>query len=177
MVNASSSTKIQTTVNVSKMSLGALDKLSQDSGVSRSRLVDIAIRRFIRWGSNLNPRDLKVLSDYEVQELTSYHNHTSSIPPILDTSEESLVNLMPERALLHGGQVPIGLADEDVRVLRLYHEDRERLRKLLESEGDPSAAMLQTAPESHRGPNMGQPTNPRPGVASPARRGRPKGKR
>lgn len=61
-------TRVQTTVSVLAESVEALDLMAAASGVSRSRLIDLAIRRFSRWAAQLDPADLALIADYEVAE-------------------------------------------------------------------------------------------------------------
>ncbi len=75
--------RIQTTVNISSEAVEALDALSKASTVSRSRLVDLALRRFIRWAEPVRPQDLKLIADYEVNEPTAgfLRRRTTTMPP------------------------------------------------------------------------------------------------
>ncbi len=75
--------RIQTTVNISSDAVEALDGLSRASSVSRSRLVDLALRRFIRWAMPVAPKDLKLIADYEVSEPTTgfIRRRTTTVPP------------------------------------------------------------------------------------------------
>ncbi len=79
----SKNNRIQTTVNISSDAVDALNELSRASTVSRSRLVDLALRRFIRWAEPVSPKDLKLIADYEVSEPTAgfMRRRTTTIPP------------------------------------------------------------------------------------------------
>ncbi len=83
MSNHRHGNRIQTTVNISSEAVEALDALSKASTVSRSRLVDLALRRFIRWADPVRPQDLKLIADYEVNEPTAgfLRRRTTSLPP------------------------------------------------------------------------------------------------
>lgn len=61
-------TRVQTTVSILEAAVSGVDELAIESGVSRSRLVDLAVRRFLRWAANLDPRDLQLIAEYEVTE-------------------------------------------------------------------------------------------------------------
>ncbi len=83
MANHRQGNRIQTTVNISSDAVEALDALSKASTVSRSRLVDLALRRFIRWADPVRPQDLKLIADYEVNEPTAgfLRRRTTTMPP------------------------------------------------------------------------------------------------
>ncbi len=83
--------RIQTTVNISQSALDSLDGLSKDSLVSRSKLVDLAIRRFTRWASGVSAKELKLIVDYEVSEQTGAlrRRRMSSLPPSMAEPEET----------------------------------------------------------------------------------------
>ncbi len=95
------SNRIQTTVNISSDAVEALDALSKASSVSRSRLVDLALRRFIRWADPVRPQDLKLIADYEVSEPTSsfLRRRTTTMPPAVpnngDDEDEYEAPVMP----------------------------------------------------------------------------------
>lgn len=63
--------RIQTTVSVLGESVESLDAMAAASGVSRSRLIDLAIRRFVRWAGSMDPADLALIAEYEVAEPVS----------------------------------------------------------------------------------------------------------
>lgn len=60
--------RVQTTISVLSDAIEGVDMLAMGSGVSRSRLMDLAIRRFLRWASQLDPQDLQLIAEYEVTE-------------------------------------------------------------------------------------------------------------
>ncbi len=62
--------RTQTTVSVSKEALDVVDELSSNSGVSRSRLFDMAIRRFARWAQDVHPDALRQIAEYETTGTT-----------------------------------------------------------------------------------------------------------
>lgn len=85
MTNAprySKSTRIQTTISVLEEAVASLDTLAQASGVSRSRLMDLAVRRFLRWAANLDPQDLQLIAEYEVTEPISGFVRRNTPSPI-----------------------------------------------------------------------------------------------
>lgn len=61
----------QTTINVSDEALATLDELSRLSGVSRSKLFDLAARHFVSWAQQLNGQQLRLLADATIHEKTS----------------------------------------------------------------------------------------------------------
>lgn len=63
--------RVQTTVSVSGEAVAALDRIADESGVSRSRLFDLAVRRLVRWAEVVRPADIRLIVDYEVTEKTS----------------------------------------------------------------------------------------------------------
>lgn len=67
--------RIQTTIHADSGALETLTRLSESSGVSRSKLIDLAIRRFARWASSLDVSELKLIAKYEFDE------EPSSRPP------------------------------------------------------------------------------------------------
>ncbi len=84
--------RIQTTVNISEGAMRSLDRLSQESTTSRSKLVDLALRRFIRWASGVSPAELKLIVDYEVSEATGElrRRRMSSAPPMAEPEEDHI---------------------------------------------------------------------------------------
>lgn len=82
--------RLQTTIHADSASLETLGKLSEKSGVSRSKLIDLAIRRFARWAENLSPEQLKFISDYEFAEDNGVQ---SSRPPKTGVSGEHRITI------------------------------------------------------------------------------------
>ncbi len=76
------STRVQTTISVLEEAVEGLDGLAQASGVSRSRLMDLAVRRFLRWAANLDPQDLQLIAEYEVTEPISGFVRRTTPPPM-----------------------------------------------------------------------------------------------
>ena len=74
-------TRTQTTVSLASDALEVVDDLARTTGVSRSRLIDLAVRRFIRWASPLSPRDVRLIADYEVQEPVGQVSRPSGTQP------------------------------------------------------------------------------------------------
>lgn len=63
----------QTTINVSQEVLAVVDELARASGVSRSKLFDLAARQFVGWASQLSSEQLRVLTEAKVREpVTGY---------------------------------------------------------------------------------------------------------
>src|SRR5687767_14692588 len=82
-------TRTQTTVSLASDALEAVDELARMSGVSRSRLIDLAVRRFIRWAVLLQPRDIRLIADYEVGEPVSPTSKGSGTQPATQTKKRS----------------------------------------------------------------------------------------
>ena len=79
--NTRKSSRIQTTVSILEEAVEAVDALAESSGVSRSRLMDLAIRRFVRWASNMEPQDLQLIAEYEVTEpISGFVRRPPSVP-------------------------------------------------------------------------------------------------
>lgn len=76
------SSRVQTTISVLNDAIDAVDQLAVSSGVSRSRLMDLAIRRFLRWAVQLDPRDLQLIAEYEVTEPISGFVRRPTPPPM-----------------------------------------------------------------------------------------------
>ena len=74
--------RVQTTVSILEEAVAGVDTLALDSGVSRSRLMDLAVRRFLRWAANLDPRDLQLIAEYEVTEPISGFVRRPTPPPM-----------------------------------------------------------------------------------------------
>lgn len=51
--------------------MATLDELSRLSGVSRSKLFDLAARHFVSWAQQLNGQQLRLLADATITEQTS----------------------------------------------------------------------------------------------------------
>ncbi len=100
--------RIQTTVNISSEAVEALDALSKASTVSRSRLVDLALRRFIRWADPVRPQDLKLIADYEVNEPTAgfLRRRTTTMPPAPINGDEEEDDRAPEPVVPRPPPVP-----------------------------------------------------------------------
>ena len=82
------STRVQTTVSILEVAVASVDALATESGVSRSRLMDLAVRRFLRWASNLDPQDLQLIAEYEVTEPISGFVRRPSAPPAPEVVEQ-----------------------------------------------------------------------------------------
>jgi len=63
--------RAQTTINVAEDVLNTMDELSRLSGVSRSKLFDLAARHFVSWAQQLTGQQLRLLADATINEKTS----------------------------------------------------------------------------------------------------------
>ncbi len=99
--------RIQTTVNISQTALDDLARLSNDSMVSRSKLVDLALRRFIRWAQGVSAKELKLIVDYEVSEQTGAlrHRKHSSLPPSMAEPEYEERERLPPMPIVKAPRV------------------------------------------------------------------------
>ncbi len=84
-------TRTQTTISIASDVLEAIDAMAEHSDISRSRLIDIACRRFVRWANSLNPGDLKVISEYESSEPTRYRTASGTMTKVQVPSEDKTV--------------------------------------------------------------------------------------
>ncbi len=122
--------RIQTTVNISSDAVEALDALARASSVSRSRLVDLALRRFIRWAEPVRPQDLKLIADYEVSEPTAgfLRRRTTTVPPAPINGDEEgfeVEGVVLEPVLPRPPRAPV-YAGPDIQVKRSKGERPKR---------------------------------------------------
>ncbi len=114
------STRVQTTVSILEEAIAGVDALAVDSGVSRSRLMDLAVRRFLRWASNLDPRDLQLIAEYEVTEpISGFARRPSGtmvapqVPPPPDSGPEVEETPPPRAKVLSSSAPPMGVSTVD----------------------------------------------------------------